>query len=79
LRENPYAGTQSQTSHFRLYAFTNKFANDYPQLSSENKEIVGKRVGKLLAYIEEQPKSFKWKMGSKVGMKTVWHNPVEDR
>ncbi len=41
-------------------------------------DIVGKRVGKLLAYIEEQPKPFKWKMRSKVGVKTMWHNPVED-
>ncbi len=55
-----------------------KFANDYPQLSSEDKDIVGKRVDRLLAYIEEQPKSFKWRMRSKVGTKTMWYNPVED-
>ena len=55
-----------------------KFANDYPQLSPEDREIVGKRVDKLLAYIEEQPKSFKWKMRSKMGTKTMWYNPVED-
>ena len=42
-------------------------------------DIVGKRVVKLLAHIEEQPKPFKWKMRSKVGVKTMWHNPVEDR
>ncbi len=55
-----------------------KFANDYPQLSSEDKDIVGKRVDRLLTYIEEQPKSFKWRMRSKVGTKTMWYNPVED-
>jgi len=55
-----------------------KFASEYPQLSNEDKEVVTRRVDKMLAYIEEQPKSFKWKMRSKVGTKTMWYNPVED-
>ena len=41
-------------------------------------DIVGKRVVKLLAHIEEQPKPFKWKMRSRVGTKTMWYNPSED-
>ena len=55
-----------------------KFANDYPQLSQEDRAVVSERVDKLLAYIEAKPKSFKWKMRSKVGTKTMWYNPVED-
>ena len=54
------------------------FANEYPQLSQEDRTIVGQRVDKLLAYIEQKPKTFKWKMRAKVGTKTMWYNPVED-
>jgi len=55
-----------------------KMAYEYPQLSQEDKMIVGQRVDKMLSYIENKPKSFKWKMRSKVGTKTMWYNPVED-
>lgn len=55
-----------------------KFANEYPQLSQEDRDVIGQRVDKLLAYIEQQPKTLKWRMRSKVGTKTMWYNPVED-
>ena len=55
-----------------------KFAYEYPQLSQEDKMIVGQRVDRMLSHIENKPKSFKWKMRSKVGTKTMWYNPVED-
>jgi len=55
-----------------------KFANEYPQLSQEDKAVVGQRVDKMLAHIEAKPKTFKWKMRAKLGTKTMWYNPVED-
>jgi hypothetical protein len=55
-----------------------KMAYEYPQLSQEDKMIVGQRVDKMLSYIENRPKSFKWKMRAKVGTKKMWYNPVED-
>jgi hypothetical protein len=39
-------------------------------------EITG-RVEKLLEKIENEPKSFKWKMRAKIGTKQRWYNPVE--
>jgi len=39
-------------------------------------EVTGK-VEKLLGRIENEPKSFKWKMRAKVGTKQRWYNPVE--
>lgn len=55
-----------------------KFANEYPQLSQEDRAIVAQRVDKLLAYIDQQPKTLRWKMRAKIGTKTMWYNPVED-
>ena len=55
-----------------------KFAYEYPQLSQEDKMVVGQRVDKMLSHIEHRPKSFKWKMRAKVGTRTMWYNPVED-
>lgn len=55
-----------------------KFANEYPQLSEEDKRIITERIDRMLSYIESKPKSFKWKMRAKIGTKTMWYNPVED-
>ena len=44
--------------------------------SDDRKEIVGKVEG-LLKAIEEEPKSFAWKMRAKVGTNRRWYNPVE--
>jgi hypothetical protein len=55
-----------------------KFAQEYPQLSQDDKMTVGQRVDKLLAHIEGHPKTFKWKMRAKIGTKTMWYNPVDD-
>jgi len=48
-----------------------KFANEYPQLPEEDRAVVGQRVERLLAYIEQQPKTLKWKMRAKVLTKTM--------
>jgi len=42
----------------------------------DREEIVGK-IESLLKRIEEEPKTFKWKVRSKVGAKKRWYNPVE--
>jgi len=55
-----------------------KAAYEYPQLSQEDKTVVGQKVDRLLSHLESGPKSFKWKMRSKVGTKTMWYNPVDD-
>ncbi len=55
-----------------------KMANEYPQLSPEDRSVVGQRIDRMLALLESRPKSFKWRMRSKVGTKTMWYNPVDD-
>jgi len=55
-----------------------KMAYEYPQLSQEDKSVVGQRIDRILSHIEHGPKSFKWKMRAKVGTKTMWYNPVDD-
>lgn len=55
-----------------------KFAGEYPQLSDADRTAVNQRVDRMLAYLEQEPKSFKWKMRAKLGTKTMWYNPVED-
>ncbi len=55
-----------------------KAAYEYPQLSQEDRMIVGQKIDRLLAYIESKPKTFKWKMRSKIGTKSMWYNPVDD-
>ncbi len=55
-----------------------KFAYEYPQLSQQDKQIVGERVDRMLSHVDTKPKSFKWKMRAKMGTKTMWYNPVED-
>jgi hypothetical protein len=42
----------------------------------DRKETAGK-IEKVLAIIDQAPKSFGWKMRSKVGVKRRWYNPVE--
>ncbi|MEM2891417.1 MAG: hypothetical protein QXJ32_02760 [Thermoplasmata archaeon] len=55
-----------------------KFANEYPQLTDQDKADINQKVDRMLVHIEAKPKSFKWKMRAKVGTKTMWYNPVED-
>ncbi len=45
-------------------------------LEEDRKDITGK-IEDLLDAIEREPKSFKWKMRSKVGTARRWYNPVE--
>jgi hypothetical protein len=50
---------------------------DPSRLEKEDlKEITG-RIETLLERIEREPKSFRWKMRSKIGTKQRWYNPVE--
>jgi hypothetical protein len=49
------------------------------QLGDESK-VVEARVGKLRKMIEDEPKSFRWKMRARVGERTVWYQlPEADR
>jgi hypothetical protein len=51
--------------------------NRYDVLSEKAKEIIRERVDILTKAIEEQPKTMKWKMRSKLGTKVKWYRTVE--
>lgn len=46
-------------------------------LTEEERTDLQAKTDGLLAYIEEEPKSIKWKMRARVGPKVRWYEPVE--
>ncbi|MCL5256918.1 MAG: hypothetical protein M1319_03865, partial [Chloroflexi bacterium] len=54
------------------------FIDVYDTLTPAQKERARGQVDKLLAEIENAPKSFKWKMRAKVGPKVKWYKDVAD-
>jgi hypothetical protein len=50
----------------------------YLELSSDESKTIHQSVDKLLAMIENQPKSMGWKMRSRVGTKQKWYTEVAD-
>ena len=47
-------------------------------LTDESKEIITERVEMLLGHIEEEPKSFGWKMRAKIGDRKRWYELPEE-
>lgn len=50
---------------------------DPERILKEDREAIGRRIEVLLKAIDSEPKSFGWKMRSKVGAKKKWYNQVE--
>jgi len=50
---------------------------DPKQIEKKDREVIAQRIETLLNIIDKQPKSFGWKMRSKVGTKKRWYEPVE--
>jgi hypothetical protein len=50
----------------------------YKELSDEDRQDITVKIGELLKSIEQETKSFSWKMRAKVGPKTKWYKDVED-
>jgi len=51
---------------------------EYVKLPEDESKLLMERVNKLLAMIEQQPKSMGWKMRSRVGNKQKWYMDVEE-
>jgi hypothetical protein len=51
---------------------------NFPSLSSDDKDIVAKRLDELVTEIEGYPKSFGWKMRARVGTSKQWYKEVEE-
>lgn len=50
---------------------------DPEQIVKEDREDILHKIEKVLQKIDDEPKSFGWKMRSKVGPRKRWYNPVE--
>jgi hypothetical protein len=50
----------------------------YPQLAEEDCRVVQERIETLLARIEAQPKTMRWKVRSALGERVKWYKDVEE-
>jgi len=50
---------------------------DAKQIEKKDREEITGKIDILLEKIDEEPKSFGWKMRAKIGTKKKWYNPVE--
>jgi hypothetical protein len=51
---------------------------DVAALSEEQRATIGEKADRILQYIENEPKSGKWKRRAKVGTRKPWYNEVSD-
>jgi hypothetical protein len=52
--------------------------DSYNVIGAADREVIGRRISELLAYLEEQPKTLKWKSRGIIGTKVRWYNEVDD-
>jgi hypothetical protein len=50
---------------------------DPKQIETEDRDKIDGNIAELLEAIDREPKTFGWRMRSKVGTKKRWYNPVE--
>jgi hypothetical protein len=55
-----------------------EFLNVYEVLTADDKRDVSKKIDELLDYIENEPKTFGWRLRAKIGTKKKWYEEVED-
>jgi len=54
-----------------------KAVSEMPSLNETEKSDITSKIGKLLEFIDKEPKTAGWKMRSIVGAKKRWYEPVE--
>jgi hypothetical protein len=75
LLSNDWGFWRTVTGNLKL---TYEIMDQYTQLTEQDKLIVRARIDELLGYIEQTPKSSRWKLRSKVGEKVKWYKDVEE-
>jgi hypothetical protein len=50
----------------------------YPELTTEDRDDITRKIQDLSARMEKVPKTLAWKLRSRVGSKTKWYKDVED-
>jgi len=61
-----------------LTKIRDQFLSGFSGLTEYDRDIVKPRIDNLLTALEQEPKSFKWKMRAKLGPKKIWYQEVEE-
>jgi len=59
-------------------ALVSEFLGKYQQLSEVDRKVVSERVREMQMRIEAFPKTFRWKLRSKIGERMKWYKDVEE-
>lgn len=54
------------------------FLDEFASLTDEDRQDVRSKIDALLATVEKEPKSMKWKMRARVGTRRIWYTKVEE-
>lgn len=54
------------------------FLDEFASLTDEDRQDVRSKIDALLATIEKEPKSMKWKIRARVGTRRIWYTKVEE-
>jgi hypothetical protein len=54
------------------------FLDAYPQLTDEDRRVVGGRIEELRSRIDSYPKTARWKLRSRIGERVKWYKDVEE-
>jgi len=65
------------TATTNLQKVKNSLSN-YNALGEEDIRVVGGRINELLSYLEEEPKSIRWKSRALLGTKRKWYSEVDE-
>lgn len=55
-----------------------RYVHQYNVLTEDDAQIVRQRVNRILGYLEEQPKSQRWRLRERIGTRKKWYNDVEE-
>jgi hypothetical protein len=76
-----YTATTNLNKIHRFISELERFGPDAginpKQISSEDRKEIATKIETLLKAIDDEPKSFGWKMRAKIGTSRKWYNPVE--
>ncbi len=76
-----YTATTNLKNIKRIIANLDKYSKDVnidpSKISREDIDVIIERIDKLLKMIDDEPKTFGWKMRAKIGTRKKWYNPVE--
>lgn len=75
LLANDWGFWRTVTGNLKL---TSEIMDQYSQLTPQDRQIVRSRIDELLAYIDQTPKSARWKLRARVGEKIKWYKDVEE-